>query len=242
MTEEERRARRRIVLSKVRRKKELYCHIVICAVVILVVCGVILLAFRMIRGRYGKETAGNAKDITATKYIADRPELDVQLLPVNMYSRSGKTLEQVNGIVVHYTANPGSTAQQNRDYFAGLAESHTTSASSHFVIGLDGEIIQCVPCGEIAYASNERNEDTIAIECCIEDDTGKFNDKTYESLVKLVTWLIGRYDLGVDDVIRHYDVTGKNCPKYYVEKPEAWEQFKCDLVEYIVKYGIAKES
>lgn len=78
---------------------------------------------------------------------------------------------KVRGIVVHYTANPGTTAIQNRNYFAGLEQSHQTKASSHFVIGLDGEIVQCIPCNEIAYASNNRNSDTIAIECCIPDDT-----------------------------------------------------------------------
>ena len=132
------------------------------------------------------------------------------------------------------------TAQQNRDYFEGLAQSGETHASSHFVIGISGEIIQCIPCNEIAYASNERNADTISIECCIPDDTGKFTDATYGSLVHLVTWLMGRYDLTTDDVIRHYDVTGKACPKYYVENEAAWEQFKSDLVDYIETNGIAK--
>ena len=103
------------------------------------------------------------------------------------------------------------------------------------------EIIQCIPCNEIAYASNERNADTISIECCIPDDTGKFTDATYGSLVHLVTWLMGRYDLTTDDVIRHYDVTGKACPKYYVENEAAWEQFKSDLVDYIETNGIAKQ-
>lgn len=133
----------------------------------------------------------------------------MELLPVNEYSRPGLALKKVRGIVVHYTANPGTTAIQNRNYFAGLEQSHQTKASSHFVIGLDGEIVQCIPCNEIAYASNNRNSDTIAIECCIPDDTGKFNDSTYQSLIELTTWLIGRYDLGIEDVIRHYDVTGK---------------------------------
>ena len=41
-------------------------------------------------------------------------------------------------------------------------------------------------------------------------------------------------------VIRHYDVTGKACPKYYVENEAAWEQFKSDLVDYIETNGIAK--
>ena len=53
------------------------------------------------------------------------PELDVELLDVNEYSRPGTTLKQVNGIVIHYTANPGSSAMANRDYFEGLKDAHT---------------------------------------------------------------------------------------------------------------------
>lgn len=242
VTERE-RAQRRIQLSKAKRKKQLRRHMIFGIVAFAAVALFIFGVWQYAKSKT-KPAAGeaNADQVTSKLYIADRPELDVQLLPINKYSRSGKALETVKGIVVHYTANPGTTARQNRDYFAGLAETGETSASSHFVVGLSGEIVQCIPCNEIAYASNNRNKDTISIECCIEDETGKFNDDTYQSLVKLVTWLMGRYDLNVDDVIRHYDVTGKNCPKYFVENPKAWEQFKTDLVDYIAKYGIAKES
>ena len=179
---------------------------------------------------------------TAHKVVSQQPQLDVELLSINDYSRPGLAIDQVNGIVVHYTANPGTTAQQNRDYFEGLKDSHETHASSHFVIGLDGELIQCIPCKEISYASNDRNNDTISIECCIPDDTGRFNDATYQTLVHLVAWLCGRYDLTMDDVIRHYDVTGKNCPKYYVEHEDAWKQFKVDVADYIEKNGVAPEN
>lgn len=234
------RAHRRKSLNKAERTMQIYRRVVAVVVLIVVLVAVFSLYQRMYK-RTGQTTLANAQDIVATKYIADRPELDVELLPVNQYSRPGTELTEVKGIVVHYTANPGSSARQNRDYFAGLAESHETSASSHFVIGLEGEIVQCIPCNEISYASNNRNKDTISIECCIEDESGKFNDATYQSLIKLVTWLMGRYNLGTDDVIRHYDVTGKNCPKYFVENPDAWEQFKTDLVDYIAKYGIAKD-
>ena len=47
--------------------------------------------------------------------------------------------------------------------------------------------------------------------------------------MKLAAWLCTRFGLTQDQVIRHYDVTGKNCPKYYVEHPEAWEQMKEDI-------------
>lgn len=184
-----------------------------------------------------KETAAPVEKI---KYIAESPEFSVRLLEINEYSRPGTSIDEVKGIVVHYTANPGTTARQNRDYFNGLKDSHETYASSHFVIGIAGEILQCIPCNEIAYASNERNHDTISIECCIPDDTGKFTDETYEALIELTTWLMGRYELNVEDVIRHYDVTGKSCPKYFVEHEYAWEQFHEDLYSYIDKYGILK--
>ena len=61
-------------------------------------------------------------------------------------------------------------------------------------------------------------------------------------MVELVTWLMGRYDLRVEDVIRHYDVTGKNCPKYYVENEDAWVNFRNDLAAYIAKNGVDKKK
>lgn len=140
-------------------------------------------------------------------------------------------------MVVHYTANPGSTAQNNRDYFENLKDTHETKVSSNFVVGLEGEIIQCVPTAEVAYASNNRNNDSVSIECCHPDETGKFQDATYQSLVELVAFLCGKFDLGMDDIIRHYDVTGKNCPKYFVEHEDAWESFKADVAKYIQENG-----
>lgn len=168
---------------------------------------------------------------------ASRPEIDVQLLDINEYSRPGIESDGITGIVIHYTANPGSTAQENRDYFEGLKDSHETSASSNFVVGLEGEIIQCVPTWEVAYASNERNKDTISIECCHSDKTGKFTEETYQSMVQLTAWLCRKYSLTADTVIRHYDVTGKNCPKYFVENEEAWANFKEDVANALAKGG-----
>ena len=155
--------------------------------------------------------------------------IDVELLTPNEYSRPALPLKKVNGIVVHYTANPGSTAMQNRDYFEGLKDSHRTHASSHFIVGLDGEIIQCIPTKEESYASNQRNSDTISIECCHYAKDGKFDAKTYASLVRLCAYLCHRFGLTQKDIIRHYDVTGKICPKYFVEHPKAWKKFREDV-------------
>ncbi len=151
-------------------------------------------------------------------------------LTPNEYSRPGKELKEVNAIVVHYVGNPGTTAAQNRSYFENLKDTHATSASSHYIIGMEGEIIQCVPLNEISYASNNRNKDTIAIECCHPDETGQFTTATYKSLVKLVAALCRTYDLNPETgIIRHYDVTGKYCPLYYVNHEDEWYGFKLDV-------------
>ena len=119
-----------------------------------------------------------------------------KLLPINPYSRPGDPLEQVNGVVVHYVGNPGTTAEQNNSYFKNLATTGETYASSHFLIGLDGEILCNVPLDEIAYCTGPRNVDTISIECCHPDDTGAFTQATYDSLIKLVRWLMDEYRPG----------------------------------------------
>lgn len=158
-------------------------------------------------------------------------------LTPNEYSRPQVKLKKVKGIVVHYTANPGTDAKANRNYFENLSKTKTTKASSHYIIGLDGSIIQCIPLKEIAYASNERNEDTISIEVCHPDESGKFNKKTYQSLVELVAFLCGTFNIKEEGIIRHYDITGKLCPLYYVEHEEEWDKFKHDVLNYIDQYG-----
>ena len=74
--------------------------------------------------------------------------------------------------------------------------------------------------------------DTISIEVCHPDSTGQFTEETYASLIKLVAWLLDVGDLSEENVIRHYDVTGKECPRYYVRNPEAWDTFVSDVAAY----------
>ncbi len=152
-------------------------------------------------------------------------------LTVNEWSRPGAELEEINGVVIHYVGNPGTTAQANRNYFESLSSGKEgTYASSHFIVGLEGEVLQCVPLTEISYASNGRNGDTVSIEVCHPDETGVFSPVTYDRTVELTAWLCREFKLDPEtDVIRHYDVTGKRCPLYYVENPSAWTTFLADV-------------
>nr|WP_325211978.1 peptidoglycan recognition family protein [uncultured Oscillibacter sp.] len=153
------------------------------------------------------------------------------LLEVNEWSRPGDPLKKVTGVVLHYVGNPGTSARANRNYFDSLASGELgVYASSHFIVGLEGEVIQCVPMTEIAYASNTRNEDTISVEVCHPDEGGEYSPASYARAVELTAWLCREFRLDpAEDVIRHYDVTGKLCPLYYVEHPEAWETLLADV-------------
>lgn len=208
-----------------RRRIQIYTRIGLGILVLLF----IYLGASKLLGRSLFERNGQYRERTGEEIDASRPDLDVQLLTVNEYSRPGTKTGRINGIVIHYTANPGSTAMQNRNYFEGLKDSHETKASSHFVVGLDGEIVQCVPTWEVAYASNDRNRDTVSIETCHPKEDGKYTKETYRSLVELTAWLCKKFDLDENDVIRHYDVTGKICPKYFVDDEKAWERFREDV-------------
>lgn len=165
-----------------------------------------------------------------------------KLLTPNPYSRPNKKLEKVKNIVIHWVGNATSSAEANRNYFENLKVGKKNSggkfiyASSHYIVGLNGEIIRCVPESEIAYHGNESNSYSIGIENCHPDWEGKFNDKTYKSLVELCADICKRYKLDPQTaLIRHYDVTKKDCPKYYVKDTKAWQKLKDDVKQHMAE-------
>lgn len=165
------------------------------------------------------------KDVQVPAWITQ------ELIQVNPNSRPQDPLEKVKGVVIHHALDEGTSAEQIRSYYDSLAETKKAYASAHFIIGLDGEIIQCIPLNEIAYASNKRNVDTIAIEFCYDDSTGKPTAAGYDSMVKLTKWLSDTFHLKQKNIMTHLEATGsgKICPKYYVENEAAWKQFLTDV-------------
>ena len=89
-----------------------------------------------------------------------------------------------------------------------------------------------MPLDEVAYCSNERNYDSVSIEFCHPDADGKPTQATYDTLVKLTAWLCELYGLDAqEDIIRHYDVIGKECPLYFVKNEVEWGRFKADVTK-----------
>ena len=174
-------------------------------------------------------------------------EIKQMYLTPNAYSRPGMKMSKVKGIVMHYVGNAGSSAEANRNYFENLKSGQKMSngeyrfASSHYIVGLKGEIIECVPETEVAYHASSANKDHIGIEVCHPTADGKFSEVTYKALIRLIIDICKRYSLNpLRNVIRHYDVTGKDCPRYYVQNPSAWEQLKQDADKGIVESNISK--
>ena len=157
-------------------------------------------------------------------------------LTPNKYSRPQIPLTKVTKIAVHYTGNAGSSALATRNYFENC-KNGGRYVSSHYVIGLKGEIIQCIPLNEWSYCTNQANGYSISIETCHPKSDGIFNDSTYVSLCELCAMLLKKYNLTTNDLIRHYDVTQKQCPlhwaptKYQSEAVTTarWNRFKQDV-------------
>uniref|UniRef100_UPI00261753F2 peptidoglycan recognition protein family protein n=1 Tax=uncultured Ruminococcus sp. TaxID=165186 RepID=UPI00261753F2 len=148
------------------------------------------------------------------------------------YTKRSRT----DAIAMHWVANPGTSAAANRNYF----QNTSTEVSANYIIGLVGEVICCIPDGEVSWCTNQANSYTVSIECCHPDWTGRFNDATYKSMVGLTASLCKKYGLHPlkGGVIRHFDVTGKNCPKWFVPKSKGgsdtedaqhWHKFLADV-------------
>ena len=157
-------------------------------------------------------------------------------LTPNKYSRPQIPLKEVKKIAVHYVGNPNTSALANRNYFENCKEGGRY-VSSHYIVGLKGEVIQCIPTDEWSYCTNQANGYSISIECFHPKSDGVFNDSTYVSLCELCAMLLKKFNLTTNDLIRHYQITGKQCPihwcptKYQSEAVATarWNRFKQDV-------------
>ena len=143
----------------------------------------------------------------------------------------------VKYIVIHYTSNNGDTAKGNAQYFARTA----LRASANYFVD-ENEIYLSVPeqdtawhCGTSGTYKHPvcRNTNSLGIELCSRKDADEkyyFMDDTVSNALELTKSLMDKYSVPIENVIRHYDVTGKNCPAPFVENESKWENFKARLV------------
>lgn len=180
-------------------------------------------------------------------------------ITVNEYSRPGRNIREVLGIVIHWTANPGASAKANRDFFENRKTGYGGYGSAHYIVDQSGLIIAAVPENEVAYhcgssqpdpksgkvytdearrrfgkyasENNSPNNCTIGIELCPTDNAGTFTRETIDAAVELCATICTRYGLTAAAITTHHDVVGwKNCPKLWTEKPEYLTAFKLEVL------------
>ena len=144
------------------------------------------------------------------------------LIPKNKYNRPG-TKSTPKRICVHYTGDCGATAEQLTKYWQNVAagvfkDKPWSWTSAQYIVGLNGEVVRCIPDNEIAYTAANQNADTIHIEVCYKQKSGEFEEKSIAALGELVRSLMKKYAIPAGKVVRHYDLTGKLCPAYYVDE------------------------
>jgi len=197
-------------------------------------------------------------------------EIVKDYLTENKYSRPGKKRHDTQALIVHWVANPGSTAKQNRDFFESLKDGLPSGsgrwfASTTYIIGIQGEIVQCVPEDELTYHVGSKsytplakelfgkytanayqatpNWVTLGVELCHPDMSGRFAPETLSSAIELFANMCYRYHLTQEDIYRHYDIVGwKDCPKWFVTHPDRFKDFKREVGKRIKTVVLEMES
>ena len=132
-------------------------------------------------------------------------------------------------IVVHDTDNRdfGSTAKFNRDY---LAVNSKVKTSAHYIVD-DKNIIQLLEDRWRGWHVGDKanniitNSNSIAVKMCV--NRGSNIEKTMNNMLYIIKKLMRKYDIPAENVVRHYDVTGKICPRMMIEdNPSLWTSLK----------------
>lgn len=165
------------------------------------------------------------------------------------YGNPRKTSE-IKYIVVHFTSNDGDSDEGNANYFSNP---HNPKSSAHYFVD-DDSVTQSVPDDYVAFSVGgskytdcsatgggrlhriATNYNTLNIEMCdsIKDGKVMAQDATVSNTIKLIRLKMKQYNIDIDHVIRHFDVTGKHCPAYYMDERE-WEKFKARILGYRLK-------
>lgn len=164
----------------------------------------------------------------------------------NKYTRPGRLLKMTNKIVVHWTGNPGASAKNHQTYFNDVAIKQKRYASAHIFIDKN-EAICIVPLNEVAFHANDgmyrgvkelkpnANDLSIGVEMCVEKNK-TIAIETINRTVNVIAELCKIYNLTEKDIVRHYDVTRKNCPKPFVDNQEQFIEFKNSVGALLKRY------
>lgn len=163
---------------------------------------------------------------------------------ISGHNRPNRKLDAIRAIILHWTANTnrGANAMANRNYFNSVhydKNGNLIYASAHFIVD-SVSIVQCLPENEVGYhvgakaskytatakrimgSSGSPNYVTIGIEMCVNSD-GNF-DVTRAQSIELTRMLAKKHSISRENILRHFDITGKDCPRMMLEQ-SIWDAF-----------------
>lgn len=139
----------------------------------------------------------------------------------------------IDTIVLHHTASTGSAQDVGR-YF----DEPSAQVSSHYIVGKDGTLVQCVPdaakawhAGKSTFKGRDNvNDFSLGIEIVNAGD-GKdpYPDAQYDALANLVAWMMQTYHVPMDRITGHKDIA---LPKGRKTDPSS--NFDLDRLEKLV--------
>ena len=211
---------------------------------------------------FGKKEYTTPETITAAKKV-DIPAKETEILHIteklltkNEFSRPGKMLKEVKGIILHWVGAPMQRANATWTWFEQNCPKEGHYSSAHYIIDLNGEVIRAIPDNEVAYhcgssqpdpasgkiytdwarehfgdyaanpTGNSPNNCTIGIEMCIIDDNGNFTAETYEAAARLTAKLIKENKLLISDIGTHKAIVG------WKDCPMLWSRSPALLNEF----------
>ena len=151
-----------------------------------------------------------------------------------------RNASQIRYLVYHYTGNDGDRAANNAKYF----QNNIVKASAHYFVD-DTTVWRSVPDLKVAwsvggskYANADKtgggtmygvitNTNSLSIEMCdtIRNGVYQASEATLVNAAELGRELMEKYGIPIENVYRHFDVTGKHCPSYLVNA-QKWAEFK----------------
>jgi N-acetylmuramoyl-L-alanine amidase len=162
-------------------------------------------------------------------------------LTPNQWSRGQEPMQRVLGVTLHWFGKPGQSAEGVWEYFERRKLGQDDVGSAHFIAD-PTVVLQCMPLSEIAYHAGPKADTTawarerygdypnahlVGVEMAHVDWDGRIVPATLANVRMLCAWLCWRFDLNpMSDIIRHFDVTGKLCPRFFVEHPEDLDLFR----------------
>lgn len=148
------------------------------------------------------------------------------------HNHSSRHQTPIRYIVIHDTANPAPTATAYNHY--RYFNSRVVNASAHYFVD-DREILEiCSPdraawhCGDGRGKHGITNQNSIGVELCI--NQGSDREKAKKHLTRITHYLMVRFDIPKERVVRHFDASGKHCPGTMMANQwEEWNQWKQEL-------------